>query len=155
MVVLSRQVGSVLIAAGTLAVGIAGFAKLANLPQFMDSLASWTVLPASSHLALALGVPIVEAGVGIAWCLKRPLARSGWPAMLVVLTLTSVLLVQVSVGPVPECHCFGQIMQFHDEMQSARWMLARNTALMSMLAVGIVLIRNPQSRPIDGTGPVC
>lgn len=150
----SRQIGSALIAMGTAVVGIAGLAKLLNLPQFMDSLSSWTVLPVASHLTLTLSVPIVEAGVGIAWCLKSPLARSGWPAILIVLTLTSVLLVQVSVGPVPECHCFGQIMQFHEEMQSARWMLARNTALMGMLAAGMVLIRNPQSRSIEGTGQV-
>jgi len=118
----------------------AGTAKLLDIPAFLDSLGSWTLVPKWSLGYLAVGVPTVEvlvAGLWVVARLRRPAIPVALLAMLVA--MTGAYGAHVAWDKAPDCWCFGRIQLFEASQANAWQVVSRNAILCGMLMAGIFL----------------
>lgn len=121
---------------------LAGALKLADLPDFAASLASWDVLPKAARVPVLVGLPAMEVGIGLAWFLwfGKPVRRFLWAAALVVLTLsTGAAGAQLIWSKPPDCDCVGVIAAFRAVQRDAHAALTRNGVLMGALLAGAAI----------------
>lgn len=91
---------------GMLLLGVAGISKAADLEAFAAALTEWTVLPAWSHVPVAIVTPVVEMMLLAGWIVDRSRAWH-YGAFLFVLIATVVFLLQAGRAQAPPCACFG------------------------------------------------
>lgn len=116
----------------------AGLLKLADLEAFVSTLSGWRVLPPTTHLPLAVSVPVLELGLGLAALVGLWRTRALLALTCLLTLLTSVFVVESIVSSPPDCGCFGLISKWHDAHPSVWWVLARNVLLIVMLVPGLL-----------------
>lgn len=105
--------------------GVAGVAKFADLVGSRKALAGFGV-PASLIPAVAIGLPAVEIVIA-AGLLNVELSWFAAIGGISLLTVFSIgMIVQISRGNAPDCHCFGQL---HSEPVGVK-SLVRNIIIM-------------------------
>jgi hypothetical protein len=114
-------------------IGIAGFAKFWNLPEFATSLQSWDLFPAGVKKPAILIVPATEVAIALVW-----FGRKGeiWCiiALIALLVLyTAALATQIIYGSQPDCGCFGLWLEWQRE-QSGAWLgVYRNLIMIAVM----------------------
>ncbi|MCC6661559.1 MAG: prepilin-type N-terminal cleavage/methylation domain-containing protein [Phycisphaerales bacterium] len=119
----------------------AGLLKAADLAQFADDVRTWELVPRAAVGPLAVGVPLLEIGLGAAWFLglARRAALGATLAMLVLFTLT--FGVHLAFASPPNCGCLGILRQFADHRQAAWMVIARNSLLIGAGWIGLRSVR--------------
>ncbi|MCC6661155.1 MAG: prepilin-type N-terminal cleavage/methylation domain-containing protein [Phycisphaerales bacterium] len=115
-----------------LVVGGAGLLKTLDLAAFADDVRTWELLPRSMIAPVAIGVPLVELGLGAAWL--AGVSRRGVLNFTIALlgTFTLVFLAHVLFAESPRCGCFGLQQQF-DQHASAAWLVIGRNCLLVVL----------------------
>lgn len=129
---------------------IAGLLKAADLGQFADDVRTWELLPRAAVGPLAVGLPLLEIGLGAAWFLglARRAALAGTLGVLVVFTV--VFLAHLVLARPPNCGCLGLLQQYADHRQAAWIVIGRNFLLIAAAWVGLRSVATPRC---SNTGP--
>lgn len=119
---------------------VAGVLKITDLAAFRASLDTWQFIPRALRDFVALIVPVSEIGIALFWFLGTKKQTMAAVAFVLLVTFATAYLAHVIFLEPPTCECFGKIFAFHQE-QSRTWtVVARNTVLMTVLAIGIGLV---------------
>jgi hypothetical protein len=135
--------GAAMIAMGF--VGIAGAAKLVDVPHFAAQIQEYAVLPSWMRAALVFALPVFELALGLAWFVQRrrlPVALAG---LALVGLASAAFLWQWTSGSPPRCACFGRLSVYLSGLQEALWTLLRNGLLCVSLIGWIGLVRDGAS----------
>lgn len=115
---------------------VAGMAKAWDCTAFQGSMATWTLLPGWSHPLLALGIPMVEIGIGALWLAGMARPGAQWSAGVLLVAFIGLVGAQILVGHPPECRCFGVLLAYRTGRAAAEQLLLRNIALLTLLVGG-------------------
>lgn len=121
---------------------VASVGKLVDLPAFLQSFDSWTLVPEALVPILAVFVPLCEAALAILWAQPRFRARAQVGMLCLLLLFTAVYAAHWIFAQPPACNCLGKIAAYQSSVSDARMVVLRNGILMLMLAFAIT-----QSRP--------
>ncbi len=114
----------------------ASLGKLADMPLFIASLRTWTLVPRELVMPLAFLVAGLELVLGGWWLFgpRRRLAAIGGAVLLLI--FAGVYLVHLAQGISPSCACMGAL-QAGFEARTEGWTIAaRALALAACLLVG-------------------
>lgn len=132
---------------------VAGGSKLLDVPAFRESLEHWSTVPWFLKEFVAISVPVAETVVGlmILLRLRERAALIGAAALLTV--FTSGIIMQLFMGEMVGCRCFGTLLVFRETQDSVYWMLWRNGALLVIVVCAIVTchkreLRSPREQPV-------
>lgn len=131
--------------------GIAALAKATDLQSFAISLSTWGIVPDSWLITVSVVIVTAElllAGVWLLGISRRKIAVS--TAALIGL-FTIVYVWRVVLGDSPKCNCFGRILAFESEKNSANWIVLRNIVLFTVLILHATLNRTRDPRSGHGT----
>lgn len=141
--------GLALFAAGLVAVVflVSGVLKLVDLTEFASSLSEWAVIPPWVRLLAVYAVPPIEVSLGGLWLIgyRRRLVSALVGGVLVV--VTGVYGIQVVLGEVPDCGCFGRVMAYENAKQGAVFVIGRNVILIALLGASLVATGATRGRP--------
>lgn len=118
-------------------IGFAGFAKLLDLPVFVQSLGSWELLPAELVLPASVAIPSLEIAVFAAWVTPRFGRPAVFAGIALLAVFTMVYIAHLVWARQPECGCFGKILLYERRVEGAWWIIARNALLVVMLIPGV------------------
>lgn len=126
---------------------VAGVSKLLDVPEFLESLSSWSTIPHRVRLFAALAVPCAELTLGmmIVLGISRRIATAAAAVLLGVFTIA--IIIQLLRGEMVGCRCFGSLVSYRSTQEAATWMLARNTLL--FVASIIATLWMPGDRTVD------
>lgn len=111
---------------------LAGVLKIHDPGAFARALATFEMLPAGMVHPTAIVLPWVEVAAALA-LLIRPLGRDAGRLILAALLVafTAAILAGLVRGLNIECGCFGPLSGL---LGGSRWAVARNAALLALLA---------------------
>jgi uncharacterized membrane protein YphA (DoxX/SURF4 family) len=133
-------IGAVLIAAGA-SKALMGSASTRSL------ISSYRLAPASLVPGLAIGLPTLELGVGVALVLGVWLPVTDRAALVLIASLTVIAAITAARGLTPNCGCFGKAFETAISPQ----VIVRNLVL--LFALGLVLwIDAPMPATVDSVG---
>jgi type II secretory pathway pseudopilin PulG len=117
-------------------VGAAGFLKLYDLSAFRDSVSRWALVPPLLEPFLVVLVPVAEVAI-LAWWLQGDRVRSVIACAGMLAGFTVLYAVHwASRGP-PPCGCLGFLGRYWAWIEHARWVMARNVAMVAVLLVHV------------------
>ena len=126
---------------------LAGLAKAYDCSDFAQSLSTWSLLPAWSHGAIAVGMPMLEIAVAGLWLARVFRSAAQWAAGLLLFLFCGLLATELLLGRPPECHCFGVLMRYKAGRSGAEASLIRDGILLVLLLLGCVLNSTPRRGP--------
>lgn len=117
-----------------LVIGMAGVAKLLDLPAFGQAVRTWVLIPKSLQSVISVAIPIYEVAVAGLWMIgvRRRAVEWGIVAFLFLVTIAYVWHWYAAPQP-PACGCFGAGKVSDGRGGELAWVLIRNTLLISML----------------------
>jgi len=118
----------------------AGIAKAVRIDLFMDSLATWELLPVPVQVLAAFLVPAVEVAIAVRWLTMGP-ARLDfvWAPLAMMLAFTAVYAAHYIMTGAPNCACFGEWATYRDDKVSGLAVLLRNLILIQCGAIAGLL----------------
>lgn len=131
---------------------VAGAAKLSDLPAFVASLRSWTLIPSDWHGPVAAAVPSFEVAAAALWFLRLHPRGAIWIAAGLLTAFTATYAAHVLMGQRPSCGCLGAILAFESLRREAWWLISRNVAMIALLLFGAFTAGAARRLPPKGRG---
>lgn len=138
-VVVARRGAFVLAGVTMASLAVAAFAKGMDLEDFRSSLRTWTLLAPGLHGYVVIIVPMLEAALAACFFLgvKRRFAILG--SLVLLFGFTVLYSVQLSLGPPPDCNCFGKLLAYEQGVADGRAAIVRNLVLMGLLVPAVAI----------------
>lgn len=137
-----RLAGAAVASVAMLVLLVAGLSKLADVPEFIRSLGTWTLIPGWGRVVIGFSVPLVELGLGLGWFVLAPQRRRlAVAAILMLLVFSGMYGAHLALGVRPDCGCLGKILAFKEDMNTAQIVLLRNALLAGSLGWYLVCVR--------------
>lgn len=124
---------------------VAACAKLVDHEAFRRSLETWELVPSGLHPVLAVLVPAVELGLGLAWWLGVRRRVVGWLAVGLLGLFTGVYGAHWVVASPPDCNCLGTLLAWEHARDQAYGLFVRNAVLIVLAGFG-AMAAAPRSR---------
>jgi prepilin-type N-terminal cleavage/methylation domain-containing protein len=128
---------------------VAGFLKLADLPDFMASLRTWRSLSPTGIAVASVLVPPTEVVVAGLWVMGLARRRCEVAAALLLIFFTGAYLWEWGRHGVPHCGCLGLIAGRLEFLEEAPHVVARNALLLLLLVAGVTVARAVQGDSPD------
>jgi hypothetical protein len=123
------------------ALGVAAVLKSLRFEEFTLSLSSWTLLPESLHIVIAIGVIGLEAMLVVAWFAGGMRNEPLLGATALIGAYTAFFAVQWIVSGPPKCECFGLLMAYQSTLNENVSVLVRNGVMLGVCVIALSLRR--------------
>lgn len=145
---LARKVRRTLAAGAMIVVFAAGVLKLLDLPGFAYAVSTWTIVPHGLRPAVAIFTPIVEVALTGAWLAGIRPRRCEQATIGLIALFTILFALQWALWSAPTCGCLGAVARYVKGVSEAKFVVARNVALIGALMVGGVPARRATTRVV-------
>ncbi|HRJ49125.1 MAG: hypothetical protein KF787_10895 [Phycisphaeraceae bacterium] len=122
-------------------IGGAGLLKAMDLPVFLDTVETWTLLGPVTRWTAVIGLPPAEMGMAVLWFagVRRARLEAAAASLLMVFGLTYGL--HLLLAKPPSCGCFGLVDEYFKSLSEGRGALWRHGILLALLVTGSWLTR--------------
>lgn len=136
IVALARHTGWLAMAAPMAMLLVVSVAKLSDMPGFILSLRTWTLIPPSLILPVSFIAVSSEFIVAGWWFVGKDRRRAAIAGAVLLLCFAGTYLLHLAYGVRPSCACMGAL-QAAFEARDEGWMIAgRSVALAACLLAG-------------------
>lgn len=142
----THTAGLWLTAAVFVIVGLAGLLKALDLPVFLDTVQTWSLLSGPVRWGVVFVLPLAEMILPIVWFagIERRWLERAIAALLV--GFAAAYSAHLALTEPPKCGCFGLVDEYFNGLAAGQAALWKNGALLGMLGTGWWL-RRAQSPP--------
>lgn len=134
---MGRERGGVWVIGAVMAViGGAGLLKAVDLPVFLDTVETWTLLGPVTRWTAVIGLPPAEMLMAMLWFagVRRTWIEASAASLLVVFGLAYGL--HLLLAKPPSCGCFGLVDEYFKSLSEGRGALWRNGIMLALLITG-------------------
>ncbi|MBX3405593.1 MAG: hypothetical protein KF869_02415 [Phycisphaeraceae bacterium] len=131
--------GAALVCVPMLVLGVSSVAKFADMPQFVASPRTWTLVPTSLVLPVAFLVVACEFAISIWWFIGGQRIACALAGAVLLLCFAGAYALHLALGIRPSCACMGALQQVIEARTEGGIIAIRAASLAVMLLLGASL----------------